>query len=49
MTRFYLILGFILPLFILSSEAKTVHGVFNSYSAQAGKGQYVTSFAFHGN
>ncbi|CAL1531332.1 unnamed protein product [Lymnaea stagnalis] len=30
-------------------EAKTVHGVFNTYVAQGEKGQYVTSFAFHGN
>ena len=27
---------------------KTVSGVFNTYVAQAGRGQYVTSFAFHG-
>lgn len=26
-----------------------MHGVFNTYSAQAGKGQYVTSYAFHGD
>lgn len=30
------------------SEAKTVNGVFNTFLAQAEKGQYVTTFAFHG-
>ncbi|BFZ10697.1 hypothetical protein BsWGS_13736 [Bradybaena similaris] len=40
-----LILQFVNP----ETEAKTVNGVFNSHTAQAGKGQYVTSFAFHGD
>lgn len=39
-----LVLQFVNP----ETEAKTVSGVFNSHTAQAGKGQYVTSFAFHG-
>ncbi|CAG5120815.1 unnamed protein product [Candidula unifasciata] len=32
-----------------AAEAKTVQGVFTTHLAQAGKGQYVTSFAFHGD
>ncbi|GFN90870.1 integral membrane protein gpr180-like [Plakobranchus ocellatus] len=39
----------VINLCIFCSESKTVHGVFNSYLAQAGKGQYVTSFSFHGD
>ncbi|XP_059169673.1 integral membrane protein GPR180-like [Physella acuta] len=31
------------------TEAKTVNGVFNTFLAQAEKGQYVTTFAFHGH
>ncbi|XP_005092610.1 integral membrane protein GPR180 [Aplysia californica] len=36
-------------LWIPSLHCKTVSGVFNTYVAQAGRGQYVTSFAFHGD
>ncbi|RUS84427.1 hypothetical protein EGW08_007811 [Elysia chlorotica] len=46
---FQLRLSFIILLISSFCEAKTVHGVFNTYSAQAEKGQYVTSFAFHGD
>ena len=44
--------AFLVIIFVLTQPSyllgKTVSGVFNTYLAQAGRGQYVTSFAFHG-
>uniref|UniRef100_A0A2C9M752 Uncharacterized protein n=1 Tax=Biomphalaria glabrata TaxID=6526 RepID=A0A2C9M752_BIOGL len=45
----YYVLFLVIQVLTSHTEAKTVNGVFNTFTAQAEHGQYITSFAFHGN